>query len=299
MKKQLLLAMFIAMNINIHAMNEKMNETSNATLVLYNPHIMPIMTHHLLTFPSPNSPKKFYDKVQDAKKNFAVLAEVNKPLSNYYADESTKFTAVRILSDRLSESDDYVTVNYLPLKTICTKIKYLCDIACDPNKSFISEELANPLYRDCTVSTFPASWLTCAIRNEDLQKIIALINAGIDINGKKAHDNHLRFFAWLRYSWTATNRWLDGIALLLKNDANPNYRYSDRYPTPLMQTTSYGDALYTQLLLQHNANPYLMDHSTNRNAFDVEPEKGWLKRIIDEVAQKKKTTAITAKDEFS
>jgi hypothetical protein len=60
-----------------------------------------------------------------------------------------------------------------------------------------------------------------------------------------------------------------------------------------MLAAKHGDTLSARLLLQYDADPHLQkeDHSTHikKNAFDIEKSpKGWLQKMVDEVAQEKK-----------
>jgi hypothetical protein len=57
--------------------------------------------------------------------------------------------------------------------------------------------------------------------------------------------------------------------------------------TPLLYTVEHADKEFVRLLLKYDADPSLTRYDVWKkkmvNAFDLEPEKGWLQKIIDEV----------------
>ena len=83
---------------------------------------------------------------------------------------------------------------------------------------------------------------------------------------------------------------------LLEKGMLPDGRKDDCQYTPLICAVSLHDKKLTQLLIEHNANPYLKKYDIlsrkMKNAFYYEPEKGWLQKIIDEVKQAKNSKPI-------
>ena len=83
---------------------------------------------------------------------------------------------------------------------------------------------------------------------------------------------------------------------LLEKGILPDGRENDYQYTPLIYAVSCHDKKLTQLLIEHNANPYLKKYDflsrRMKNAFYYEPEKGWLQKIIDEVKQAKNSKPI-------
>ncbi|HEX4069090.1 MAG TPA: hypothetical protein VHX42_03255 [Candidatus Babeliales bacterium] len=251
------------------------------------------------------------------KKTIRSLSDANRFFHNYFAQEKVQQELIDLYITH-NNSNTRDIARDLKCRTIYTKIKRLTHIVRDKEKELNEDHLTDPWYLNITTTyhkktsyhenynefqySVPRSLLYIAIDCWQLEKAINILNHAQQLSFNYSQEqNPLWLIVSQRNLSQETNteeyNQLLAIArLLLTKKILIDGRNNNNQDTPLMYATKCQDKELVQLLLTYNANLYLESYNEDihemENAFDIEPEQGWLQKIIDEVEQAKNLKAI-------
>lgn len=285
-------------------------------LVLHNPNILPHVTEKLCAA---------HDmKPSNFKKEIGTLSQTNKALCIYY--ENNIKNIVRMVARGHCICDQWAA-EYLGQKTILNKIEYLFSIASDKNKSFSPEDLQDNWYLTATKSSWQRSLLRTAIEAAQITNVTMLTELISDIN---ADSNTCSLWSTAKSLLKSKGSEFNNLnlliaQLLLHKKANPDDRPTITSHTPLMICIWENHKEFARLLLEHEANPYLLLFNEHyykhrdfytikqaakqypidtilptfnekkpwlQNAFNCgnEESQKWFRAMVDDVAKSKKIT---------
>ncbi len=283
------------------------DDATNYALVLFNSDLLPQITAGICN--------KHNYQPKEIRKDIRSLSNTNRFFHNHYAQEKVKQEIIDLcLPHHNSNSKDIA--HDLGCHGIHAKIERLTDIVREDNKEFNTDDLTDPWYLAVTTTykldyniyqqPLNQSLLYIAIDYRQLEKAITILK-----NTKKLHFNYedeqnlllkivqyrAFFIKYQLWQENDSNQSLTITQGLLQKGINPNGRAKDSQETPLLCSVKHADTEFVRLLLQYGANPYHIGHNIflnkHVNAFDLEPEKGWLQKIIDEVKESKKLKCET------
>jgi hypothetical protein len=252
---------------------------------------------------------------QSIKKNIRALSDTNKFFHDHYAQEKVKQEIIDLcLPHHNSNSKDIAWT--LGCRAIHDKLERLTDIVRNQNKELSEDDLVDPWYFSATTTyssdyniyqePLNQSLLYIAIDYWNLEIAITILDNTKELRfdysfeqnpllrvaeqRAKLLDANSAFYTSLRgYSeplFTIAEK-------LLKKDFLPDGHTKEYQHIPLSYAVQHADKELVQLLLQYGADPYLITYNhfigKKVNAFDLEPEQGWLQHIINEANANKLT----------
>ncbi len=308
MNKKIILALFVITTTFSHGMKRPANifqndDATNNALMLFNPDLLSRITAQIC------SRHKYHpDKI---KKDIRTLSLTNRSFHDYYAQEKVKQVIIDLcLPHHNSNSKDIA--HDLGCRAIHDKIENLTIIVRDDKKEFSPDDLADAWYLSAT-TTYSSDYniyqepvnqslLFIAIDYWGLNKAITILDNTKELNFDYSFEqNPLLRVAEQRarllnpssdlLSYESFKGFLELLFTiaekLLQKNILPDGRTENNPHTPLRYAVQHVDKKLVILLLQYKANPYLIGHNFSLdkdvNAFDLEPEPGWLQNIIDEV----------------
>ncbi len=302
MNKQILFSLLLITNTLTHGMKRpnivENNDAVNTAMVLFNDDLIPQITDHLCM--SHN-----YQPC-GIRTDIRSLSDTNKFFHDYYAQEKIAQGIIRSCL-RYNNSNDKSTARELKCRAIYAKIKHFTDTARFGYKKFSENDLLDPWYLAITTTygykfygrPLNRSLVYIAIDNLNLETAITILNNTEKLSFNYGHGKNPLFkiadhLFWLdlheKFDEKKCKKLLTIAQGLLKKGILPDGREGKTQYTPLNYSVTCKK--FVRLLLEYGANPYLETYSGLRNkmvnAFDIEPEEGWLQEIIDEVAENKK-----------
>lgn len=212
------------------------------------------------------------------KDDIASLSLTNKALCTYYKNNAENIVRM-IARDSIIPVSDEKVARHLGQKTIYNKIKDLFSVI-HHNQCFDPQDLLDRWYLTATREYPEESLLHAAIHRAQMTNIAMLTHAIDDINaGSNANSLWSLFMSPLSFRESKFhNLKLFTIAqLLVQKGANPDDRPYITSFTPLMVSILENKQECAQLLLECDANPYLLYFDTScyksTNFYEIEQAK--------------------------
>ena len=312
MNKQIIFLLLVITSTTVHGMKRPANifhndDATNCALVLFDRDLLLQITAGICN--------KHNYQPKEIRKDIRALSNTNRFFHNHYAQEKVKQEIIDLcLPYHNSNSKDIA--RDLGCHGIHAKIERLTDIVRNKEENFNENDLKDPWYLAVTTTykldyniyqqPLNQSLLYIAIDYRQLEKAITILK-----NTKKLHFNYedeqnlllkivqYRAFFTKYQLWQENdpNQYLTLTQGLLQKGIDPNGRGNNSQYTPLLCSVKHADTELVRLLLKYGANPYLEGYDgwnkKTVNAFDLEPEKGWLQNIIDDVKESKKLKCET------
>ncbi len=230
------------------------------------------------------------------KKDIDSLAMADTTLCEYYSREKTQQNIIRQMALQNDISDCNIAC-CLKYNAIGNKIRCFFDKA-KQGKIFTEDDLKDTWYLNSTITIWAdakSTLLTTAYHAQQLDTIKTLIHAKTDVKNNINNSLLTTICDDRRAKRFKSTQLLTIAELLLEHGADPNFKLSNKYNTPLIAAVlaSSIDKECAHLLLWYNADPCKIvvnkiycGHYYERicSAFDLE-ETGWLKKMVDNKQQ--------------
>ena len=294
--KQILFSLLLITTANTHGMEVP---TDNSQYVaLFDDNIMSHITQYLCI----NNNYKHHKIRNDIR----ALSDTNNFFHYYYTREEVKQGIIRLCSD-YNNISDRLAAKHLGCRAIKKEIERLRDIARSKKKMFSPEDLKKDWYLNSTSGKLEKQLLYRAIDALNLKSANAIIDYSKKLNflytfgqdilclianlrslNKNKKELLLCIFSYLRPTKNITQHHNDELLRiaqrLLQKKIDPDRGCKER---PLTITFGNNDTLFTRLLLEHDADPYirkycLFCHQYHPYDYENEPE-GWFAVMINDI----------------
>src|SRR5260221_1370159 len=299
MNKKIIFVLLIIVNATAYGMEKENEQTHNAPTIFFNEDLLPLITRSLC---ASHKFRTHYNKNKEGiRADIKTLSCTNHLLHNYYAQEKNQQSIIELCSTH--NGLHYKTnADYLSLHTICKKIDRFSNIAYGQD-TFTEDDKKEACYLNmppqyCSENN---QLLFIMISRNDIAGINFIIDNVPNIHIYNSNKSSLlnaiitqRYYLYMQNKHYNTplvqsTKLLAVAQRLLQNKTiDPDEREDEMYTTPLMISVDKKDKEFTYLLLTFNADPCktcinIHNNTHRQNAFDHEPEAGWLQNIINEV----------------
>ena len=305
-KKRITFISLLIINTSSYGMKRDRNNeiftfnNHNETFTFNSHDAMPLITKNICSY--------HHDHYLDTIKNsMQALSQINKFFHNYYDQEATKQQIIRLCSHHLNSNDKDVAYK-LKCHKILQKIEYFTNVALNKKKQFTADDLKEEWYLNMHTNFFSNfleknlqhSLLQITINHSELKKVNDILDNTKELTFRYNKKENLLCNITEKYAALTEDFFIDNQRLkdllfiarrLLEKNILVDGRTENTQYTPLMLSVEKQNRPLVRLLLEYNADPYAQYNNTydkkTQNAFDMEEEKGWLQKIINEVKANK------------
>ncbi len=315
MNKQIIFIVLIITSTVSHGMKRpasiiQNNNAAQSVGILLQDDLLPQLTANMC------SNHNYQPKI--IKNAIKIFSLTSKYFHDYYAQEKVKQEIIDLCLPHHNSNSKDIAHN-LGCHAIHAKIERFTKIARKKDKEFSANDLKDPWYLAVTTTykldyniyqePLNQSLLYVAIDHWQLQKAITILEKtkNLHFNYGDAQNPLLKIAQHRRHyvngiiaSVSPQTQDLQQLLIiaekLLQKGILPDSRNTMRQYTSLLYSVERDDKEFVRLLLKYHADPSLTRYDAWKkkmvNAFDLEPEEGWLQAIIDEVNANKqlKTT---------